>query len=481
MPEERVRLVHFRPRTVLVVIGILVAVFAILQVLWIARHILAWIFIALFLALALNPAVDQVERRLKRRGLATGIVYMAALAVIVAIGALFIPTLFNQVDNFAHKVPEYLDDLTKGRGRLGFLQEKYHLVDKARDAVREGGAAKLFGLSGTAVAVAKGVVTVVVATLTIAFLTFFMLLEGPRWVDRFYSLLNPASRSRWQTVGGDIYRTVGGYVTGNLLISLIAGTLTTIVLAITRVPYAIALGLIVAILDLIPLAGATIAAILVGTVAFLHSITAGIVVVIFFVVYQQIENHLLQPVVYGRTVQLSPLAVLISVLIGAELAGVLGAPPARGGPCRRGLRSRVAHHPFGVRPHSGPRPRGRSDPYGIPRRSINRSRSLGHRAVGRSVHSRRDRRPTGNCSACARAGRALQHERAAPRARARSAPPLLGAGRRGASALVRDGDSRLLQPQLGERLLLWPPGRPLLSDGAPALLVRRREPALVVA
>jgi predicted PurR-regulated permease PerM len=325
VPEERLRLVHFRPRTVLVVIGILVAVFAILQVLWIARHILAWIFIALFLALALNPAVDRVERRLKRRGLATGIVYLATLGVIVAIGALFIPTLVNQVNDFAHKVPEYLEDLTKGRGRLGFLQEKYHLVDKARDAVREGGAAKLFGLSGTAVAVAKGVVTVVVATLTIAFLTFFMLLEGPRWVERFYSLLSPASRKRWQAVGHDIYRTVGGYVTGNLFISLIAGTLTTIVLAITHVPYAIALGLIVAILDLIPLAGATIAAIVVGSVAFLHSITAGIVVIAFFVVYQQVENHLIQPVVYGRTVQLSPLAVLISVLIGAELAGVLGA------------------------------------------------------------------------------------------------------------------------------------------------------------
>jgi predicted PurR-regulated permease PerM len=294
-------------------------------VLWIARHILAWIFIALFLALALNPAVDRVERRLKRRGLATGIVYLATLGVIVAIGALFIPTLVNQVNDFAHKVPEYLEDLTKGRGRLGFLQEKYHLVDKARDAVREGGAAKLFGLSGTAVAVAKGVVTVVVATLTIAFLTFFMLLEGPRWVERFYSLLSPASRTRWQAVGHDIYRTVGGYVTGNLFISLIAGTLTTIVLAITHVPYAIALGLIVAILDLIPLAGATIAAIVVGSVAFLHSITAGIVVIAFFVVYQQVENHLIQPVVYGRTVQLSPLAVLISVLIGAELAGVLGA------------------------------------------------------------------------------------------------------------------------------------------------------------
>src|SRR5919197_2194287 len=319
------RFVHFRPRTVLVVIGILVAAFIVLKVLWLSRHVLAWIFIALFLSLALNPAVDLLEKRVKRRGIATGIVFIAALVAVALIGWLFIPTLVEQVNNFAHKVPDYLDDITKGRGRLGFLQTKYHLVDKARNALREGGASKLFGLSGTAVAVAKGVVTAVVATLTIIFLTFFMLLEGPNWMNRFYSLLRPASRRRWQSVGHQIYRTVGGYVTGNLLISLIAGTLTAIVLAIMGVPYAIALGLIVGILDLIPLAGATIAAIIVGAVAFLHSVPAGIVVVVFFIVYQQVENHILQPVVYGRTVQLSPLAVLISVLIGAELAGVLGA------------------------------------------------------------------------------------------------------------------------------------------------------------
>jgi len=325
VPEERLRLVQFRPRTVFLVIGILLAVFIVLQVLWLARHIFAWIFIALFLAMALNPAVDALEHRVKRRGLATGIVFVLALAGIALIGALFIPTLVDQVNEFARKVPDYLDDLTKGRGRLGFLQEKYHLVDKARDAVKEGGAAKLLGLSGTAVAVAKGVVNAVVASLTIAFLTFFMLLEGPKWVDRFFGLLSPPARERWGGVGRQIYRTVGGYVTGNLFISLIAGTLTTIVLQIMGVPFAIALGLIVAILDLIPLAGATIAAILVGGVAFLHSITAGIVVVVFFIVYQQVENHVIQPIVYGRTVQLSPLIVLISVLIGAELAGVLGA------------------------------------------------------------------------------------------------------------------------------------------------------------
>jgi predicted PurR-regulated permease PerM len=325
VPAERERLVHFRPRTVLVVIGILVVSFLTLKILWISRHVLSWVFIALFLALALNPAVDRVERRLGRRGLATGIVFIASLILIGLVGWLFIPVLVDQVNNFAHKVPDYLDDITKGRGRLGFLQEKYHLVDKARKALREGGASKLFGLSGTALAIAAGVVNAVLAIVTIAFLTFFMLLEGPNWIDRFFSLLRPQSRERWHAVGHDIYRTVGGYISGNLLISLIAGTLTTIVLLIVGVPYAVALGLIVGILDLIPLAGATIAAIIVGAVAFIHSVPAGIVVVVFFVVYQQVENHVLQPIVYGRTVQLSPLVVLIAVLVGAELAGVLGA------------------------------------------------------------------------------------------------------------------------------------------------------------
>jgi predicted PurR-regulated permease PerM len=123
----------------------------------------------------------------------------------------------------------------------------------------------------------------------------------------------------------EIARTIGGYVTGNLLISLIAGFFTTIVLLAVGVPFALALGLLVAILDLIPLAGATLGAIIVTLVALTHSVTAALIVLAYFVVYQQLENHLLQPIVYGRTVQLSPLAILVSVLIGAEVAGVIGA------------------------------------------------------------------------------------------------------------------------------------------------------------
>jgi predicted PurR-regulated permease PerM len=144
-------------------------------------------------------------------------------------------------------------------------------------------------------------------------------------MERIYGLIPERSRDTWRDIGSQIYRTVGGYVTGNLLISVIAGASTTIVLLILGVPYAVALGLVVAILDLIPLAGATLAAIIVGAVAFIHSIPAGIIVIVFFIVYQQLENHLLQPLVYSRTVQLSPLAILVSVLIGAKVGGVLGA------------------------------------------------------------------------------------------------------------------------------------------------------------
>src|SRR5436305_1537667 len=128
-------------------------------------------------------------------------------------------------------------------------------------------------------------VAITLEAIWIGFMTYFMIIEGPAWVDRFYSLLPERSQPRWRKVGYDIYRTVGGYVTGNLLISLIAGGLTTLVLLLMGVPYAVALGLIVAILDLIPLVGATIAAILIGLVAFIHSIPAGIVVVTFFILY----------------------------------------------------------------------------------------------------------------------------------------------------------------------------------------------------
>jgi predicted PurR-regulated permease PerM len=320
------RVVDLRPRTIMRVLMIVLAVAVALEVVWVARHVIAWFVIALFLALALDPAVGWIQRRGRiGRGPAIALTYLIAIIVIAAVGWTFIPKLIDELNGLVQALPSYVHDLTHGRGRLGFLERKYHVVEKVREQVQNGGAKKVLGLSGAALTITKSVITIIAATVTIVFLTFFMLLEGRDWVERGYSLLPEESQPRWRRVGHDVYRTVGGYVTGNILISLIAGASITVVLLVMGVPYAVALGLIVAFLDLIPLAGATVAGVIVCVVAFLHTIPAGIVVLVFFVVYQQLENHFLQPVIYGRTVQLSPLAVLISVLVGAELAGVLGA------------------------------------------------------------------------------------------------------------------------------------------------------------
>ena len=319
------RVVDIRPRTILVAVGLVIAVAGALELVWLARQVITWIFVAVFLALAINPLVEWIQRHgIRHRGLAAGVAFLAVLGALAALGGTFIPILVQEVRDFVAAVPDYVEDLTAGRGPLGFLQDEYEIVDRVQDAVDEVGVARILGFSGAAVAVTKGVITAVVAVITIAVLTFFMLLEGPAWIERFYGLMSEDSERRWRAVGRDIYRTVGGFVTGALLIALVAGASTAILLSILGVQYAIALGLVVALLDLIPLAGATMAAILTSTVGFLHSVPVGVAILVFFIVYQQVENHFLYPLIYSRTVQLSPLAILIAVLIGASLAGILG-------------------------------------------------------------------------------------------------------------------------------------------------------------
>jgi predicted PurR-regulated permease PerM len=308
------RVVYIRPRTILQVLGIVLATIAILAFVFLAWHIITWILVAVFLALALNPAVEKFERRGIRRGIASATVFLLALAVIIGLGFLVLPPLVRQVTDFIQAIPDLVDDLVAGRGQLGFLQRDYHIVDRIRAAIEEHGAGSLLGVTAPALAVAQSVFSIIIGSVAIAFLTFFMLLDGPRLVERFYAFLPASARPRWKRVGNEIYRTVGGYVTGNILISVIAGVAAMVAL------------FAVAILDLVPLAGATMAAVIVSTVVFVElGWVKGVIIIVFFLLYQQLENHVLQPIIYGRTVQLSPLVVLISILIGAELAGILGA------------------------------------------------------------------------------------------------------------------------------------------------------------
>jgi predicted PurR-regulated permease PerM len=326
MAAPEVRVVAVRPRTIFLVLGISVlvglALFLVLQ----AWHVLTWILIAALLAAALNPAVEAFERRGLARGYAASIVFGLALLVLTGIGFLVIPPLVSQVSDFVNAVPDLIDDITAGRGPFGWLQDDYQIVDRIRAAIEKQGAGGVLGLGEPVLDIVRSVVTAVVGAITVIFLTFFMLLEGPRTIKGALALIPESSRPRYERVGRDIYRAISGYVTGNLLISLVAGVLSAIVLFAVGSEFAIALGLLVAILDLVPLAGATLAAIIVSTVIFIETDWIRCLIVIaFFIGYQQFENHLLQPLVYGRTVQLSPLAVLCAVLVGAQLAGILGA------------------------------------------------------------------------------------------------------------------------------------------------------------
>jgi predicted PurR-regulated permease PerM len=323
-PEARV--VTVRPRTVLAVLGIAVLVGLGLMLVLLAWRVLTWILIAALLAAALNPAVEWLERRGMGRALAASAVFFIALLVVSGIGFLVIPPVITQVTDFVNAVPGFVDDLTAGRGPFGWLQDRYQIVDRIQAAIEKQGVGGILGLGGPALDIVRSVVTAVVGVITVIFLTYFMLLEGPRTVSTLMGLLPEPARPRFERVGGEIYRTISGYVTGNLVISLVAGVLATVVLYAVGSEFAIALGLLVAILDLIPLAGATIAAIVVTTVVFIETDwVRALIVVVFFIAYQQFENHVLQPLVYGRTVQLSPLIVLCAVLIGAQLAGVFGA------------------------------------------------------------------------------------------------------------------------------------------------------------
>jgi predicted PurR-regulated permease PerM len=223
-------------------------------------------------------------------------------------------------------VPDLIDDLTAGQGPLGFLQTDYQIVDRVRKAIEEQGVGGVLGFTQPALAVARGVLTAVVGVVTTAFLTLFLLLDGHRLYRRFLELLPPLSRPRWERTGQGIYKTIGCYVTGNILISMIAGVLATPVIFGLGVPFAISLGVVVAIFDLVPLAGATIAAVIVVLVALAtEGWVDALILAVFFLVYQQFENHVLQPLIYGRTVRISPVIVLIAILIGADLAGILGA------------------------------------------------------------------------------------------------------------------------------------------------------------
>jgi predicted PurR-regulated permease PerM len=314
-------------RTILAVIGLVLATALLLYIVMETRQVLTWIVIAAFFAVALYPLVGWIQRRVlgdRLRSLATLLVFLLVFLALAGLVTLFAVPLAREGTKFAGQLPDLIDQARAGRGPIGDLLQRTNALEYVQN---NEGKIRSFatGLTTPAAGVLRGIATGIAGAVTIFVLSYLMVLEGPKAVDGALNLFEPRTATRIRRVGADCAKSITGYLSGNLLISVICGILTYIVLKVSGVQFAGLIALFVAIADLIPLVGATLGAVVATIAGFVHSVPAGIAVIVFFVIYQQLENHLLQPLIFARTVKLNPLTVIIAILIAVELAGILGA------------------------------------------------------------------------------------------------------------------------------------------------------------
>ncbi len=315
------------PGTVLTVIGTILAIVVVLFLLWQLRTLVRWTVISVFMAVALSPVVNIVQRGRIPRALAILIVYLGLILILVGLGALVTRPLVAQSQQLVAYVNSLYDNRAGLIGQLQDLAQQYGLGGYT-DTIQEQLAAlpsRLSSAVGPLLTATIGVISSVYASISILLLTFFLILDGERFVAGALRLASPAQRPRVRRILAHAARAIYGYISGNLTISLIAGIATFIALTVLRMPYAVILALVVAFLDLVPLVGATLGAVIACGVALFVDPVKGGILIVFFVIYQQVENNLIQPIVYGRSVQLHPLAIFLAVLAGGNLLGVLGA------------------------------------------------------------------------------------------------------------------------------------------------------------
>jgi predicted PurR-regulated permease PerM len=320
-------------RTVAVAVLTTLVVLVALFLLWQVRTFVGWFVIALFLAAVLNPAVNWLQRRhrLIKRPLAIALTYLVVLAVLLFVVAIFLPLLVDQINGFVRFVntaaqapegpTEYIKGLLKQNG-LGGLVQRFdaQLADLRKQLGEVLG--NLFSATGQ---IAIGAASFLAALATVLTLTFFLILGGDRYVNATVGLFAERHRLLVRRILGQAAGAVSGYVTGNLAISVICGVTTFVVLLLLGMPYAAPLALLVAVLDLVPLVGATLGGALLVIVGLFVEPWKAVVLLVFVLVYQQVESNLLQPLVYSQAVQLNGLVILIALLVGGQLLGIPGA------------------------------------------------------------------------------------------------------------------------------------------------------------
>jgi predicted PurR-regulated permease PerM len=314
-------------RATLRVVLVVVAVVLTLVLMYLLRKPLTWLFIAAFVAIALSGPIAFLSRYM-RRGFATAIVYVCLILTPFALIGLLVPPIVTQGNNLVQNLPEYAQEVTdfvNNNERLRQLQDEYDITGKLEEQAgklpeRLGDAAGVLGDIGV------GLVNSIFAAVTIIVLSLFLLASGRRFLDAWIREYQPNREEWWHNLFGRIGNAIGNYVAGALLQATIAGVTSWIMLMILGVDFALPLAVVVFLLDLIPLVGATLGAIIVGIVTLFSDFPVDTIIwAVFAIVYQQVENNVIQPRIQARAVQLDPLIVLVSVLFGSALFGVLGA------------------------------------------------------------------------------------------------------------------------------------------------------------
>jgi predicted PurR-regulated permease PerM len=316
------------------VLSILFAIFAVVavyisgQVIYHLRDLLMLGLIGGFIALILNPMVVALQHwRVKRRGGAVAIVTLVALVIFLGLAVLFGYPLINGITHFAHALPGYVHRAQEGKGAIGRLFRKYHVESWVkRNSSHLTSLAT--GLGKPALALGKGAASALLALVAVFSFVVLLLIEAPKIRRSIMRLLSKERGKRYRHIGKIIARNVSGYVLGDMLTSVIAGVVVFITLLIMGVPYPFLWALWVALVDFLPTIGGALAGIPTVLFAFAHSLSAGIVTAVVFLIYTQVENHVLNPIVMSKTVKINPLLVFAAVLIGADLgawiAGLAG-------------------------------------------------------------------------------------------------------------------------------------------------------------
>jgi predicted PurR-regulated permease PerM len=296
-----------------------------------AAHVLSLVFAAFFLALALNPAVSFIRRRLKieSRAKATAVAYLGVVIFLAVFFALVIPPLVRQTQVFIKQVPQTVSDFQNQDTSISRAVERYNLDTRLTEGAKDF-ASHYSDFGDTLLNTGRRVAEAVASLFAVLVMAFMMLVEGPRWFELYFGTLSEKRRKHQKKLADRMYKAVSGYVNGQVLLAVVAGTFAFIALEIAGrvldVPSnSAALAGIVAVFGVIPLFGNPIAATLVVLVCLLNSITLAIIMAIYFVVYFFIENHTFQPYIQSRLNELTPLLVFIAAIVGVSLGGILGA------------------------------------------------------------------------------------------------------------------------------------------------------------